>query len=232
VQGSRALGAASCESLARATALIVALAIDPEAVSTVAEAPLPAPVVVPPPPPPPKPPPRRREATRVDATVTSGVALEQALMPRLALGAFVGGGLDVRWLRADLMLGFWPYASARFAAPPGAGIEFTLVAAAVQGCSRVLPGRLLLYACTGLRGNAIRARGFGVTENGARTTTLLGVTAGVLGSFAMGRAWSLEAGLDGVIPLERPSFAIENVGTAYRPGPIGAAARAGVRARF
>jgi hypothetical protein len=233
VQGSRSLSAASCESLGRATALIIALAIDPEAVSSVQEA-APPPPAPPPSKPKPEPEPRPppRQAARLGGLLTSGVVVEQALVPHVAMGGFLGAGVSARWLRVELVLGLVPTSSAPVDGPADARVDFTLGTLDLRGCPRLLSGSLQVLGCMGLRAHLIRARASGVTASQTRTTTLLGATAGLLASWSLHRAWALELGVDAVVPLARPYFDIENLGTAYRPAAIGAAGSMGLAARF
>lgn len=189
VEGTRTLTAQSCDSAARAAALVIALAVNPEAASRISQQLLetePAPPEVTPPPPapveptPPKPPPRAsvppapvvllradipgpREARWVwPQLVMPGLAVEQALMPTTSYGVMGGVAFLFRRMRADLTLSYIPPREKELTALPGISSQFSLATASLRGCAAPWEGSLTLYGCLGLRGHFYRVTAVGL----------------------------------------------------------------------
>jgi hypothetical protein len=212
--GVRTLRAHSCESLARATALIIALAIDPQAAAVVseqAESSLePEPQVPDQTEPEPPEPVRTTPGPEVLPLVFLGFFAERALVPELALGAEAGAGLRWRFARADLAAGVIPRASATLPDAPHVSGEFTLAFVALRACAGAVERSIAMSACATLRGATIWARGEGASPSLDQTARSLSVEPGMLmrvpGKSGIGG--ELTANL--VLPLIRPRFVIED----------------------
>ena len=237
-QGTRTLRARTCESVARAAALIIALAIDPQAAAIVSEEPPPAAPPASPPPatdnrasplPEPAEPPR---PAPVRGLGFAGFLAENALLPRLSLGAEIGGGLSWRFVRTDLSLGVVPRGTAELAGHPEVSALFTLAFVAWRACAGLVGESATLLGCASLRGTRLWARGKGASPSFSEAAHVPSFEPGVLLRAPGGRGVGVEAGANLVVLLRRPSFVIVDGATErelFRPGALGAVFKLGRR---
>ena len=81
-------------------------------------------------------------------------------------------------------------------------------------------GDLRLDACSGAIAGAITAEAEGYTENEQRTRSWIAVPfEAALASWSAPIGWELS--LAGLLPLRRPDYTIEGLGTVYRSPPVG-----------
>jgi len=219
--GTRTLRATSCPSIARATALLVALALDPQAAARAEdglaadeppreEAPLA-----------PSAPPSPEESTASAAPVVSeassptpirpfafaGATIERALVPGLALGLGIGGGLTWRALRIDAGAQLLPHTSASLDRVRGVGADFALAALSVRSCVGHAMPAVAAFGCAGIRGARITGEGTGTAERYRQTALLVALEPGVIvraPGQRSGPAIEIETAL--VLPITRPSF--------------------------
>ena len=248
--GKRTVAADTCEQLADATALILALMIDPSAALKRPEPIAPLPRVEPPPVAAPPTAPALPAASPVPEPVTPlpaapsrGPLPELAVavtavadvgtLPGPALGVGAGGGLLVGPYRFNTDITYFPTRTGRLATLPAAGGEFTLVAAALVACrSMVTAWRASAGLCLGAELDVVLAKGFGVTfpESGsARWGALLG---GGLVDVPLAGPLAAELRVMGVIPFARPPFFFDDIGTIYRPTVVGLRLGLGLTAHF
>jgi hypothetical protein len=227
--GVRTLRAHSCESLARATALIIALAIDPQAATVVSEQAEKSPEPESPardrPPPAVRAPAAPERAASVRPLAFLGFFGEHALVPRLALGAEAGGGLGWRFARADLAAGVVPRASATLPDDPSVSGEFTLAHIALRACAGWVEPAIGISGCGALRGARIWARGEGAAPSLNQTAHVLSVEPGLLLRVAGADAIGAELSANLVVPLTRPHFVIaqgESQRELFRAPALGA----------
>jgi len=243
-QGSRALRANSCASIARATALIVALAIDPQVATLLSEemarsteseraesilGARPTPVASASS----KPASTGRDSPR--AVLDAGMLVEQALVPRLALGGALGAGVEWRWARADVGVGVIPRASTTLEGNPGVGANFTLAFLTLRGCAGHVRNGAALSACAAVRGSRVWASAIGASESFAKAINLLSLEPGLLVRVPASSSFGFELSANGVIPLRRPRFVVTEAETQhelFRPGAIGAAMKLGIAYTF
>ncbi|HTA92354.1 MAG TPA: hypothetical protein VK745_22405, partial [Polyangiaceae bacterium] len=171
--GERTLTGATCAEVSRAAALLIALAIAPDAAREEPEAPPPPP---PPPPAPPRPPPPSRApppaasvAHERTVVIALGPAAEIGLLPTLSPGGEVslGAALDRFSLEAygstylnqahEVDGGLGNVGSAAI------GGHFSLRSFGARGCAVLAPGDLSFAACVGGSVNHLAAQGYGVT---------------------------------------------------------------------
>jgi hypothetical protein len=236
--GVRTLRAHSCESVARATALIIALAIDPQAAAVVSEqaenslepeprAPdeaRPEPIAAAPPTP----------GQRVRPLVFLGFFGERALTPQLSLGAEAGAGLRWRFARTDLALGVIPRASATLPDAPEVNGEFTLAFAALRACAGAVEQSFAMSGCATLRGATVWARGEGASPSLEQTAHILAVEPGML-MRVPGGGIGAELSANLVVPLIRPRFVIEDGALQrelFHPAAVGAIVKLGLCYEF
>lgn len=254
-RGTRRLRAASCESVARASALIVALALDPQAAALASDemaraeaAPTPAipspaalaPASGPMPdatPRPATPAPRSPTAPRrrLRGHGLAAVALETGYVPGLTPAALVGGGLGTRLWRADILLQIAPFSSGAVRNSPGYGADFSLLSAEVRGCLGPSWQWVAVEGCVGLRATRVNGRGTGLDESYRDHASLLSAGAGVLLRIPSHTRVAAEAGFDASLPMTRPSFVLlegDRELTIHRIAPVTARATLGVSVRF
>lgn len=225
VVDERTLEADDCRALADATALVVALAIDPVAVAEAMEAFAADDEVEPPRETPPVgPAPARREATTTElrSTTDSGEASEPAERSRpeglLRVGAGVGLGAlpgvtfvpslaaGLRWRRARLELE-GTYWIPRVSEPvDGARVAVQLGTAAVRGCGQLGRDRLEAPLCGGVQLGGMRGRGQGAPNAHAAVGPWVALEASVGLSWWFRPRWALAGGFAAAVPLRTPSF--------------------------
>lgn len=235
--GTRSVRARTCRALARATALIVALALDPQA--RVPEEPIEEPAPPPPPPPkpeppPPPPPPPVPVAPSVRPYVFAGATGERGLLPGFALGATFGGGLAWRIVRGDVAGQIVPTRGASLEGRSGGG-DLSLLGLALRGCTGPSTRLVALAGCVRLRGARIAAEGAGLAPDYRQTAWLLALEPGALVRLpaAGGLAAELEAAA--VVPLSRPDLVVlvNDVPTSlFRPAAVGVRVGLGATYRF
>ena len=238
--GKRTLTAGSCESAARAAGLIVALAIDPQAATVVSDqiehaehhasqaptsqnAPA-APAFAQPA--------KRAAPRRFRGVLFSGVWVERALLPGLGLGAELGGGMQVDWLRSDLALLFAPAASATSPSDPTRGANFAAGGVILRLCPGVDARAVELHACAALRATRLWVRGTGVEEPVSAHGDVASAALGAIVRWPRTSTWAAELGANLVVPFNRPQFVVENVGQVHRPAAVGASAAVALGYRF
>ncbi len=204
----RSLAADACTELADATALLIAVALEPGArldtsgmgmgeappvapattiaVPTTTTRAVEAPAELGPPFPPtdaPLPSQVGRPRRRLEALAlrfAAGLELGAMAAPTAALQAAVA----LLWPRARAELhGVW--LSPRTRTEDGHGGTYQLGAIGARGCGRLFVGAVELPLCAGLEGGIIRAR----TRGLARETIVLGPWVGALASIGVARAW-------------------------------------------
>lgn len=219
-----------CESTARATALLVAIAlVDAAPTEPIEELPTavpvePRPLETPPPDPPrsePLPahaPPPAREAPpvaptspRVRAFIQLGPAVTLGLLPRTAAGLHLAIGAAWPRLRLALAYSSW-YRSPVRASDPSQGADLSLHAASLRVGPVRRFGPIELHAGLGLELGALRAAGFGSDINFDRLTWWASPL--VVGSIAwlppaLRRRAALLLQADLVAPLHRPTLSID-----------------------
>jgi hypothetical protein len=240
--GERSLTAASCPLVASATALVLALTIDPTlAVEPQESEPSPPPPASPPPAPPALSAPREESvapapaATRESSslTVAPGAAalVDVGSLPSPAIGGAVEIAVDKGWasLRAEGAAFGAQHVDAGSRA--GAGGRFTLLAASLRGCAGA--GALWrVEGCVGIELDRIVGEGFGVSSPGSATRVSAGARAGVRLAFRPAPLLSVPVALDAIVPLNRPTFVLGNVGTVFRPAPVAIRASIGLVVHF
>ncbi len=237
VEGVRQLSAHSCDAAARAAALIIALAIDPQAASVVtqqleqAESDR-----TPPEPSAARAAPARPSSPHAQAgtsarsssgeaplrgVLLSGIVGEQARVPGFAVGAVLGGGLRDDWMRFDLSLYFVPTAHAAVAGSPDQGADFTAGGLTARFCPRAVDSELAVFTCLGAHATRIWAEGTGVPETTNRHRDVWSAGLGGKLRWPGAGAWAAELDLELIVPFTRPEFAIENLGLVYRVPAVG-----------
>lgn len=263
---TRTLRAASCDEALTATAVVVAIAVDPslEAESTEAESTevVPSPDLVPPPPTRPRP---SAEPTLAPAPAVEPAASEASpsasTTPRtsdptakrrpLDLAIVARGGLDVgalpspaghvaaalglRGRRFEIQAGalhrFRTETSVAGLSPPAGG-RFRLTAAQLRAGPRLSWGAFELPLAAGLELGAIGARGTGAVDPIPVRRSWIAAVASAGVGWAPRATFAVQLGIDGVVPLLRPTFMLDDDVEVLTVGPIAARAWVGVSGRF
>lgn len=229
--GHRTLEAASCEGLANATALIVALMIDPAAATAPREPPKSESQARPPTdatvPPPPSPAPATvQRAGRASTLLVGAVASGNAGVlpsPDLEVAGAVGV-VGQRW-RVELRgaYGLRPVESDALAATPGAHGEFQArFLGTLTGCLTTSPARTELGACLSIEGGLIHGRGVGASTTEEKSQPWFGVGGGAFFAPRAGRHLAFPVHVDAIVPLWRPTYVFTHVPSPiFRPWPVG-----------
>lgn len=225
--GTRELETPSCAEAVAAAATIVALAIDPNAVTEAAGAPAPEPK---------QGPPvsngaaKQRERLEPYAAAFGGISLAE--VPGMSpLG---GAALGLRWRGFGAQAeGFWM--ALRTALLPGEhekGGEIGLAGGGLSLCYSPLRGNWWLTGCVAGQAGAWRARGVAVKEPEEQSALWLAAVGRVGVGASLGARMGLFLNGDLVIPARRPSFKLQDLGEVYRPSAAGGRVCAGVELRF
>jgi hypothetical protein len=248
--GRRSIEAASCQDLADATALILALTIDPDVVATRPARPNP-PAPTPPPPPPPPPPPRLPVPTApVPAAVQPAPQKQsssnnfllglqaqgsQGTLPSVDLG--LGGSVGVvgRRYRVEIRgaYGLRRDQIANAVTPAGAYGKFNFLAATLAGCFNLGGQAVAFGPCADAEVGVVSAQGFGVSQSFSTSKPWLAIGAGGYAAISLGPRWSVPLHLDILAPLLRPEFVFKNVPSRVFQAPVvGVRVSAGIELRF
>lgn len=171
---TRALAAASCDELANATAILVAILLEPPSSSST---PVTAPSPTPPRPPRAEAHAAARSATRWSAGAAGG--LIGGALPAWSPGAGVHGAVTWHALRTQLGAMIWLPAEKTVDPAGTQGAHFNLFSGHAQLCAQWPGQRLQPGLCSGAQLSVLRAKGFGpgVTPE-ARQATFVSISAG------------------------------------------------------
>jgi hypothetical protein len=225
--GERRLAGPTCATVTSAAALVLALTIDPQALSRAARPPPPAP----PPPPPPKlathTVPAKPLFVRLMPTVGFGVGPNPA-----SIGAELGFGAVVGRLSIEVVVAaFVPesYDSPR----PGIGGTFSLATVGGALCGALVDGHTVRFGgCAGMEVQGMHGTGYGI---GHPETGVAGWGAPTVATFLGVRLASdvwLASRIEGSLALDRPTFLIQGIGPVFHVNPVSGRAAVGIEIRF
>lgn len=252
----------SCDVLADAAILAIAIAIDPTVTSralqpTPAPNPEPSPEEEPPPEaePPPEPevrapldrdaPPSRTPSATLRPPPSPGAARPRPRgAVRLGAGAAFGflprigpsltGAAALLLPRARAELHFDHFFAERELDDTGRGGEIRLWTIGLRGCWVGRAVEVLEFPlCGGAQIGSMHARGVGALQR--RDETSLPYAAGNAAAALMYvplRFLAVGIGAEMIVPFTRPGFVLEDLGLVYRTGPVAGRAWAGLEARF
>jgi len=237
---TREVADATCGALADALALILALAVTPEAGAPPAPAtplpPAPAPTSAPPSLPPasatPSAPAPPSSAARPVIRVAASGIVDAFTFPSAALGGEVAAGVGLSNALVEIDGALLTTQRIGLASSPAEGAAFTLVHAALRGCYAAIVRPLELAPCAGGGVDWLVARGFGSQVPANATATLPVLTLGVRATIPLWTAFSLRLGAEGLAPLARPTFVIGERGDVYHASVAFFRASLGLEAHF
>jgi hypothetical protein len=234
--GRRSLEAASCQDLANAAALIIALMIDPDAVA--AHATPPQPVAAPPQPTDEAPataPAPDRKPRAVEFLVGIHAAGSDGTLPSIDVGVGGGIGLQGRRWRVELRgtYGLRRDQKAMAVSPAGAYGQFNFVAAAFAACINLGPQAFAFGPCADAEFGVISAKGVGVSQSLPADTLWSALGAGGYAAISLGRHLGLPLHVDVLAPLRRSEFVFKNEPNRVFQAPaVGVRVSAGIELRF
>jgi hypothetical protein len=232
--GRRAIEAASCQDVADATALILALVIDPTVVAT------PPMRTHPPAPPSPaspvaSPPAAQPQPVPVDFLFGVHAAGSEGTLPSIDIGLGGSVGMVVRRFRVELRAAYGLRRDqiANAAAPAGAYGRFNLFAGTLSACFNLGPEAWAFGPCADAEVGVASAEGFGISESYQAHRLWLATGAGGYAAIALGRHWYVPLHLDILAPIRRPEFVFNNVpDRVFQVPSLGARASVGIELRF
>lgn len=226
----RSLDASTCDDLARATSLLVAIMIDPAAVSGPAPTPAEAPKAAPTPAAPAEPSASVAQTSVPEGRAAAPWALGLSLgvlegyLPGWSGGAGIHGVAEWKWVRAEF--GGYAWLPARQSVDPDGvqGADFRLFSGEARACVMLPVQAVRLGPCGGADLAFMSGQGFGPRvapqQNTARFWSV------VAGGLVVWRASSLVSfpiGVDALIAVSPPQFSFTGSDSApvYRPSNVG-----------
>lgn len=240
----RELHARECDALARAAAVVVAVAIDPLPSAARIEAIVPS-VPTPPPVSPEPELPRRRDAVRARAEPTPRPQpRERALVHRLRASAGVAW-VPVPRLSGALQLGYSLRSAHRGLAqlevmllyatprridyePERVGGRFQSVTATARGCAAPELGRVTLALCGGVELGALIGRGIGAPVTDTKAPLWVALQPSTAVTIALARRLALVLAAELPVSVRRPAFHLGARDDLFRSPRVGVRGLAGL----
>ena len=236
--GRKRLEGESCDAIALASSVVIALSLDPNA-SLDAEPPAEEPKPREPPAALPKPKPKPKASTKLTPKRETfpylhgsvGVLFELLSIP----SAFTSAGVGVRHRRFSVELGGAVYQprDVSLADRPKVGAELRLFTGELLGCFAAVPFQLgAVELCPGLKVEYLRATAYGVS-NPDEASVLIGAGVGALRGRLRAISW-LSATLDAGVALRpfQPRFVLLGVGKVFETPVVSPFARTGLVVEF
>lgn len=260
LSGVRKLAGATCDEVTSAAALVIALAIDPDAApkdspsAAAAERPeatAETPPTAPPPPAPPETaetanapaPPMRSSAEwrRVHPFARADVLADFGSLPAAALGLRAAGGVVLPRARAEVGVGYFPptFAPANTTSADS-GAEVSLLVGHLRGCYVFLPERLAMEGCLGAEAGAITAEGQGFPSTSTVVSPWLAAEASAGLGFTLSRNLQLGVSAGALVPFGRSAVRFGSSGSEgartfkefHRPSAVGLRLALGITVLF
>jgi hypothetical protein len=210
----------TCREVSDAAALIVAIALAPDALGADAPPPAPAPTPAPAKPEPrpkPRPPPpaheTRERAVHFGVGMLAGIGV--TALPEVAPGASVFGALDFHRVDA-LELRAVGFLSRDASVAADRGAHVSLYALALRYCRWIVP---VLAGCGGVEAGFLRAEGYGSDENREKLARWLAPEVGAESFVALAEPFGLAIQASMLVPVVRDRIRIDTT-TAHRPGSV------------
>jgi len=207
-------GDATCDAIANAAAVTLALLFDAEPA---------APPARPAPPAPDRAPPKPKETsaprpatTRLDATLAASFVSLAGVTSPVAFGGALEAGLVTPRFRTSL--GALLTAKVHTALGPG-DVAQGLVGATARGCVAAVTGSPRLDACTGAIVGVTSATASGYSRNETRQRPWLAIPVELAGSLWT-RRFGVELGVAALFPAVRHDFGIDGLGVPYRSSAV------------
>ena len=213
---TRQVADSSCNALADAVALIVALTVNPEAVAEKKETEEKKPA----------PPPEKKPAAALSESAPrrpiylgASFLLDTATLASLAVGAEFAVGYNPHHAAFELS-GTWLAAQdARLAPASTQGASELALGSGARGCWEIFDAAFDVGPCGGAELAGIFASGFGATQTiDTSSAALFRALVGARAKLRFSR-FALRLAAEAAIPFTRPSFVIDNAGTVQHISP-------------
>lgn len=262
LDASRSLEGPACAPLADAAALIISMMVDPDAepaATPEAAAPTPAVADTGPdgrddpqrpraetPAPPPAEAPRRRRArgvrpaaapptarTPLRFVVGAGAGVDVALLPGASLSVRAAAGIVVGPWRVELSGQYWPGNGVVHPTRPDVGGRFSLAAGGATVCRDLAAGQVAgVGLCAGVEAGAVTGTSYGVTAPATASAPWAAATVSAAGALRVASRVALRVQAAAVVPVLRPDYQLENLGTVHRLPAVGFRGLFGVEVHF
>ncbi len=230
LSGERQLKADSCDEARRAVALLVALMIDPDARVTNPDPSISRPGPTSPPASEARPrtvvsaqrPPSTEPgagAVRLAPRVFLGANLvaDNGTLPSVDLGGRLDFGLNARAWALALRAGTLAPRNKDYQGQAGMGANFRLYEGELAACIfGIRQGNAALKWCIGPHFYMFHASSYGVSNPGSTTQLSYGVFGELALRYSVGRGVAVRLGLEGLLPFQKPRFAIQDLGHVYQ----------------
>lgn len=231
--GERSLIGTSCAEVQQATALIVALMVNPN-VRLEPEPPAPSPPVAASPPRKAGAQPRAAETPSNEARLgiepSLGAAFNLGVLPSVGMGLSFGVALRGQRWSGELSGAAWLPQSKTSDDALEAGGDFGLLGANLFACYQVHPTPL--GCCLGPGVRSMRGEGFGVsTPSNARATWAV-VAAELFVAAELSHHLVLRLTLGAEFPFRPPTFSLAGLGKVHSPAPVAGTAGSALAVRF
>jgi hypothetical protein len=259
VQGERTwkrtINSASCDELADAAALIIALVVDPDLMTeaqanagAVTQKPpsptvptLPATPPVSPAPPVVALPEQTEQPAQLDkrrtpiAFVVGGAAVvDLGSLPGASFGAELAIGMRLAHAQIDALGMFFPSTETVIRADPKSGGDLGLIGGGVRGCYWAPSPTWGWGVCAGIELGSMRGEGFGTDFTGTEARLWAATRLGAFATYPLAKSLAFRASLEGLLPVTRPTFELVNVGTGtvHQPSIVSGRLQLGIEAHF
>lgn len=159
-------------------------------------------------------------------------ALDIGSMPALAPGLGVALGAAFGPRRIELGLAAFPEASYRLVSHPSAGGRVNLIAGTLDVCSTFWGTTLQWGACAAAEIGRLHAEGFGVPRPGQADLFWIAGKGSTFLTWKPLGTTALSLKLEALVPLHRARFILENIDALYAPSPFAGRAYLGLTAPF
>jgi len=221
-EARRTLGGPTCEAVSQAAALVIALSVNLEARAPLAE----KPTVAVPEHQPPAPP------SVSGPTASLGMAFDFGALPRGTLGLEGAFGWQVPHARFELAASYFVPRRGALSARSDVGATFHFASGNLRACYELTTTSLALGPCLDAGLTWTSATGFGPIATDRVSS--IGVTAGgdVEARWLISRRLAPYVRLGALIPLARPEFAVQGLGSVYRTTPVVLRGGVGIEMHF
>jgi hypothetical protein len=246
-QFQRRIEAHSCDALADAAALTMALTIDPElrahaepaaAISSPGAAPPPSMEALPPPPPEAGSPPPGTES-KSSTSVGAGLegVIDTGTLPRAAVGLRPSVELVLRGMHLGLAFLWLLPNGGTLASNANKGGNIGLVGGAARFCLTLWDRRVALDGCAGAELGRLHGEPFGVNRPTPIDRWWFAPELAALARLPTAERIAIVGGGALVVPVSRPVFVLENVGTekvstVHQPSTVSGRLEIGLAAHF
>ncbi len=228
-QSERRFAGVTCEALARATTLIIAMTLDPVGAAGAAVTP---PAASRPEPTRLLPRPRVLPGRELELALGARVTGDAGSLPLPTLG--VGVAFDARYRRLLAEISMTLFLSRRVTREPtpGAGGVIGLRTAAARWCFAPLSSLSSWYACLGSELGVTDGQGVGIRHPQRSSDVWIAAFAGAALRRRIGGPLHVWTNMDFAVPLRIPSYAIEGYGEVDRPWTVVTRGALGVDVTF